>query len=275
MEYDQARPLLEIMREAAKVHVLPRFRSLAPEEISQKSDHSDLVTLADTEAEAAMTASIRALWPEAHVIGEEAVSADKSLLDGIAGAERAVILDPVDGTWNFAKGLALFGMILAVTEHGRPIYGAIYDPVLDDVVEAVPGQPTRMVGPDGAARELAASGEAEFSRMTGYLPIGLFRRADRERLLTCHLDFARITTLRCSAHEYRMLAQGHAHFLLSGPAPNSWDHAAGALAVQQAGGVVRFLDGEDYRADRNRGVVLAAGSPALWDRLAERFAFLA
>ena len=44
----------------------------------------------------------------------------------------AIIIDPVDGTWNYARGLALFGVILAVTRYGIPVYGLLYDPVIDD-----------------------------------------------------------------------------------------------------------------------------------------------
>ena len=97
----------------------------------------------------------------------------------------------------------------------------------------------------------------------------------RTRLFAAFPDFARITSLRCACHEYRMVAQGHAEFCLSGPTPHPWDHAAGVLAVESAGGVARFLDGASYEARRRKGVILAAGSEDLWQSLARRFAFLA
>jgi len=269
----QRADLIEIVRRAARDHILPRFRSLAAHEISTKSGPGDLVTLADTEAEAAMTLAIRALLPDALVVGEEAIAADPTLRDRISGAALCVILDPVDGTWNFAKGLALFGVILAVTQFGRPIYGLLYDPLLDDWIEAAPDLPTRMVGA-AVSRPLATSSESRAGRMVGYVPVGLFPRALRGQVLAEFPPFSRVTSLRCACHEYRLLTQGHVEFALSGPVHNAWDHAAGVLAVQRAGGVARFLDGATYDAGRARGVVLAASSEEVWQDVAQRFAFL-
>ncbi|MCC7321067.1 MAG: inositol monophosphatase [Rubellimicrobium sp.] len=266
--------LIAAIREAAAHRILPRFRALVPGEIRTKSGHADLVTLADTEAEAEITARMRALWPEAEVLGEEAVAADPALRPRMGTAEHAVVIDPVDGTWNFAKGLALFGTIAAVLHRGRPVWGMLHDPVLDDWIEAEAGQGT-VFRHKGGARPLATSQETRAGRISGYVPMGLFPRATQLRISADLPDFARVTSLRCACHEYRMLAQGSAEFLLSGPVPHPWDHAAGVLCVTQAGGVVRFLDGADYDANRRKGVLLAAASAALWDDLARRFAYLA
>lgn len=267
-EQDHA-DIVEIFRAVARIHVLPRFRRLAPGDIAMKSGPTDLVTLADTEAEAALTKAILHRWPEVRVIGEEAVSADPGSLAGIAAAPRSVILDPVDGTWNFARGLALFGMICAIAERGRPVYGLIYDPVLDDWVEASTDGPARMVMADGTTNVLATSTEARLPRMSGYIPLGLMPAAVKPGLAALFPDFGRVTSLRCSAHEYRMVAQGHVEFCLAGSL-NPWDHAAGALAVQQAGGVARMLDGQAYDVGLTEGWLLSAGSEDIWGSVAER-----
>ncbi|UYV38973.1 hypothetical protein N4R57_08160 [Rhodobacteraceae bacterium D3-12] len=75
--------------------------------------------------------------------------------------------------------------------------------------------------------------------------------------------FARVNSLRCSCHEYRLLAQGAVDFTLSGML-NPWDHAAGAFITTRAGGVARFLDGDDYDIARTDGYLLCAGSEATW-----------
>jgi fructose-1,6-bisphosphatase/inositol monophosphatase family enzyme len=265
--------LLQVVRQAARDHILPRFRALAAHEISTKSGPGDLVTLADTQAEIAMTAAIRAALPGAVVVGEEAISADLSLRDQIGAADLCVILDPVDGTWNFAKGLALFGVLLAVTVRGQPVFGLLYDPLLDDWIAATP-HGTTYDSPAGS-RPLATSTQTKTDRLLGYAPFGLFPRAIRAQVLTACAPYSRVTSLRCACHEYRLLAQGHVEFALSGPVPNAWDHAAGALAVQAAGGVARFIDGGTYDAGRARGVLLVASSQAVWDQVAAQFAFLA
>lgn len=266
--------LIAAVRDAAASCILPRFRALGPGDIRTKSGPADLVTLADTEAEARITAAMREAWPEAEVLGEEAVAADRDLRARMGLAEWAVVIDPVDGTWNFAKGLSVFGMIVAVLHRGRPVWGMLHDPLLDDWIEAAAGGPAEMVA-RGGRLGLATSTETRPGRFTGYVPLGLFARDARAGIGAATLEFARVTSLRCACHEYRMLAQGHVDFCLSGPTPHPWDHAAGALCVEAAGGVVRFLDGAAYDARRTRGVILAAASAAVWDELARRLAFLA
>lgn len=266
--------VIDAVRKAARDCILPRFRQLSVADVSTKSGPCDLVTLADTEAEAQITAEIGALWPEAVVLGEEAVAADPANRDRMAQAEWAVIIDPVDGTWNFAKGLATFGVILSVCHRGQPIFAMLYDPLMDDWIEASPGQGARMVAPHGTAI-LHTSGESVLRRMNGYIPFGLFPVETRRRLVQELPDFGRVNSLRCAMHEYRMVAQGHSDFLLSGPTPHPWDHAAGILAVQEAGGTARFLDGAQYSTERCKGVLLVAASERLWADLAVRFAYLA
>jgi fructose-1,6-bisphosphatase/inositol monophosphatase family enzyme len=190
----------------------------------------------------------------------------------MATAEWAVIVDPVDGTWNFAKGLSVFGMILAVLHRGVPVWGMLYDPVMDDWIAAGDGHAEMVT--EAGRRVLRTSAEERVGRMNGYVTLGLFPKAQQARIVQEFPDFARVTSLRCACHEYRMLVQGHVEFCLSGPVPHPWDHAAGVLAVERAGGVARFLDGERYHAGRMKGVVLAAASQTVWDTMAERFAFL-
>lgn len=266
--------LIAAMRDAARTHVVPRFRQLAHGEISTKSGPGDLVTIADTEAERAFTAAIRTLWPAAEVLGEEAVAADKGLRARMGTADWAVVVDPVDGTWNFAKGLTVFGMILSVFRRGVPVWGVLYDPLMDDWI-AADGHAAHLQAPGGASRRLATSTETRPERMVGYLSLGLFRKPERQRIAPMLAEFSRATSLRCACHEYRMLAEGHVDFCLSGPVPHPWDHGAGVLAVTAAGGKVAFIDGAPYTATREKGVILAANSPAVWDMLAARFAFLA
>lgn len=267
--------IIAAVRQAARDHILPRFRSLGADEVSTKSGPGDLVTLADTEAEAAIIAALRQDWPEAEVMGEESVAANPALRERMGQAEWAVIIDPVDGTWNFAKGLGVYGVILAVVSRGRVVWGMLYDPMTDDWIEADAATPTRMIRANGAQARLETSLQRKTSRMVGYVSLGLFPKALQPRIAVDMTAFSRASTLRCACHEYRMVAQGHVDFCLSGPIPHPWDHAAGVLCVQQAGGVARFLDGEDYHTARLKGVVLAASSEEVWQEQAARFAYLA
>lgn len=266
--------LVEALRAAARSEILPRFRALGAGEVAVKSHFADLVTIADTAAEAHVTAALARLWPEAPVLGEEGVAADPALRDRMATAPLAVVLDPIDGTWNFARGLALFGMLAAVVRAGQPVAGVLYDPVCDDWIEATAGGPARMRDAQGRDRVLTTSALTRTEEMTGYFPAGLFGPEPRRAGALAGLGYGRVLTLRCAAHEYRMIAQGHAEFALSGPVPHPWDHAAGVVAVRAAGGVARFLDGADYDLARREGILLTAASEAVWARVAADFAGL-
>ncbi|MBV8535357.1 MAG: inositol monophosphatase, partial [Alphaproteobacteria bacterium] len=89
-----------IIRRVAEEQVLTRFRRLADHEIREKAP-GNLVTIADTEAELALTSALMALLPGSLVVGEEAVALDPAVLDQLAGDEPVWIIDPVDGTMNF------------------------------------------------------------------------------------------------------------------------------------------------------------------------------
>ena len=265
--------IIMVVRAAARQVILPRFRSLGVGEIAEKTGPSDLVTIADTEAETLICKSLAVDWPEALFLGEEGVSRDPSLRAAMGTADPVVIVDPVDGTWNFAHGLAVFGVLVAVARAGRPVWGMLYDPICDDWIEAEEGQPSRMVTPE-AARILHTAAPKPVTELVGYIPVGLFPAAQKRTLALAGLGYARATCLRCSAHEYRMLAQGFVDFVLSGPTPHPWDHAAGVLAVRGAGGVARFLDGGDYDTARVSGVLLAASCEEVWQQVARDYAAL-
>ena len=265
--------IINIVRRAARAEILPRFRRLARGSVRTKSRPDDLVTEADTAAEAMIARALRLAFPGALVVGEEAVAEDPALLGGIADAPLAFIVDPVDGTWNFAHGLALFGTIVAVTQYGTPVFGLIYDPVGDDWILAGAEGPALYDRPLGTARRLVAAGGKPLKELTGYLPLYLFPPAERPRVAAALPAFARTQNLRCSAHEHRMVAQGHVDFLLTAGL-NPWDHAAGAHICAAAGCHVEMLDGGPYTAARHDGHLLVAPDRATWNRLAGIFDFL-
>ena len=101
----------------------------------------------------------------------------------------------------------------------------------------------------------------------GFVGLYLYGKADQARIAETLPAFRRTYSLRCSCHEYRMMAQGRADFVLNGML-NPWDHAAGVLALQEAGGIARLLDGTPYAPAMTEGLLLTAGNAALWDRLA-------
>ena len=269
----QQATLINLVRRAAKAEIMPRFRNLGHADVTSKTSRYDLVTDADTGAEAILTRGILRMFPHALVVGEEAASADPELREKIAEAELAFIIDPLDGTWNFAHGLALFGVIIAITRFGKPVLGLLYDPVMDDWIIADEASPARLVRNLGARRPLSVSRGGELNEMSGFIHLYLMPEDQRAAMAATLPDFARTQVLRCSCHEYRTLAQGGMDFCLSG-IMTPWDHAAGVLICQQAGGHAAMLDGSDYNAGVSKGYLLTAPNRDSWNRLRDKFAFL-
>ena len=269
----QKTQIINLIRRAARAEIMPRFRRLDAGEIDSKKDENDLVTQADTAAEAMITRGLQMSFPHALVIGEEAVSSNPKLLDGVSEAELSFIIDPVDGTWNFAKNMPLFGTIVAVCRFGQPVFGLIYDPVGDDLILADNTSPALWQTQTGRLRGIDTAPTKPLDQLAGYAHIRLMDPADRALMWTKVGALAFVGSLRCSAHEYRLVATGAVDFVLSGTL-NSWDHAAGVLICQQAGGKAAMLDGSDYNATVTDGYLLTASSAQVWDTLAAHFADL-
>jgi len=127
----------DLMRFAAERSMLPRFRQLAAHEVEMKGA-DDPVTIVDREVEAFLTEALTRLAPGVAVVGEEAVHADKAVLDHLAA--QCWIIDPLDGTANFAEGKEPFGIIIALADAGRAVGGWIYDPDKDRFCHARAGE---------------------------------------------------------------------------------------------------------------------------------------
>jgi fructose-1,6-bisphosphatase/inositol monophosphatase family enzyme len=140
----------EILAFAARTEIMPRFRRLTAAQVREKSSPLDLVTDADERAETVITCRLKAAFPDAIVIGEEGAHKNPALLQAIASAELAFIVDPIDGTRNFTANLPLFGVMAAATVYGEIVAGVIYDPVCQDWAYAVLGAGAWIEQEDGS-----------------------------------------------------------------------------------------------------------------------------
>jgi fructose-1,6-bisphosphatase/inositol monophosphatase family enzyme len=258
--------LMGDMREAAEAEILPRFRAVISDTIRAKTMADDIVTDADIAAERVISEKLNARLPGITIIGEEAVSDDGSVLTRLADAELAAVIDPVDGTWHFAHGTPMFGSILAIVSGGKTIAGLIHYPVLGDFLVARPGQGAWHVAADGTTTRLSAAAATPTGEMHGFIPLHMFEPDLREKLAPRLLRFLRITTWRCSAWEYRMLATGAMSFCLN-ESLKPWDHAAGVMIHAEAGGFAAVMTGETYRPTMTEGHLLAAPDQASWEAI--------
>lgn len=260
----------DILRDAAVAEILPRFRHLGAGAIREKSSAEDLVTDADEAAEKVIAAALKSVFPGAIVIGEEGVSARPALLDELDDAELAFVVDPVDGTKNFASGLPLFGVMAAVIERGEIVAGVIHDPIGGDWAMAVRGEGAWTRTTDGSLVDLAVASPLPAAKMSGTASWSTLPEPLRSQLCANLARSRSAANYRCAAHEYRMMAGGHSHFGLFSKL-NVWDHAAGWLIHREAGGYSARFDGSPYLARHRTGGLLCAPDEASWHDLQQAF----
>lgn len=250
-------PVAALLRETAAAVVMPRFRALAAHEIQEKSP-GDYVTVADHESEARIVEGLAALLPEANILGEEAAAADPALIDGL-GSGLDWVIDPIDGTTNFSEGITPFALMVALIADGETEAGWIYDPVKDRMCHAHRGHGAFVDGERIAARPTGAEPPIAALAMHFLTPE---RRADIEARAAGRLAVAAIP--RCAGEQYPRLALGENDVSLFERAL-PWDHAPGALFLEEAGGRTARPDGSRYRVTDRRPGLLSAASPQLWD----------
>jgi fructose-1,6-bisphosphatase/inositol monophosphatase family enzyme len=251
-----------IIREVAEAEILPRFRALREGDIREKAP-GDFVTAADMASEAALTRRLRDLLPGAAVLGEEAAAADPSLFGLLDGDAPVWIIDPVDGTINFAQGKPGFAVIVALVRGGATQAGWILDPQANEMVVA--------------ERGAGAWHDGTRLRLTDAVPVGAMVGAAYGKigspirsaeLLTESGRIGAIVNRASSGIDYLALARGRAQFLLASRSL-PWDHAAGVLIADEIGAATGFIDGTPYDPRvRDRGL-LAAASRAGWQIIQE------
>ncbi len=237
---------------------------------SHAKEHGAIVTDADTEAENAIIATLRAAFPEHAIIGEESRAIVDQLADAGPRGTRAAfrwIVDSIDGAVNFVHGYPYYAVSIALT-HGTEItHAVVLDPVRDEMFTAIRGKGAHL---NGAPLRVSACLELDAAlvgtmfppraspRMAAYLPTFnavVARCAGVRRAGACALDLCYLAAGRLDGFWAMSL--------------EPWDVAAGALIVKEAGGRVGdFAGGADFL--RTNEVVAAA--PGVFNRLRETVA---
>jgi histidinol phosphatase-like enzyme (inositol monophosphatase family) len=199
------------------------------------------VTAADREAEQAARAVIAGHFPAHGFLGEEF---------GETGARDARwILDPIDGTDNFIRGIPLFGALVALEEDGRITAAAAYNPILDEMVSAVRGGGAHRNGVPIRVSERGSLAES----LVVHSSVGEFVRRGIGAASTSGGASGGIQRLLAAAGRdrgfgdyfgYVLVATGRAEVMLEAKA-QPWDLAAPKLVVEEAGGRFTSLTGED------------------------------
>ena len=249
-----------LMRTVAAEIVMPRYQNLTAGQIEEKAT-DDLVTIADKESEARLTEGLAKIMPEASIVGEEACATDPALVDQI-GTGTNWVIDPIDGTGNFAAGCPPFGIMIALVADGVTQAGWILDPLTARLCTAALGQGATIDGERVTAR---TSGRDRPIAGISLLFVDPDKRAQLIARAEDRLQMVDIP--RCAAEQYPRIVLGQndiAVFERTLP----WDHAAGALFLNEAGGKCARTDGSPYLPGEDRSGMLAAASPHMWDRAA-------
>lgn len=255
--------LANLLRDAAKAEILPRFRRLGEGDIRAKTEASDLVTEADEAAERFIKAEVARLAPESLFVGEESVAADPDLLYRLADADRAVIVDPVDGTYNFASGIGAFGVMAAVVEKGETVAGIIHDPLGDDWLIAEKGAGAFIRRPDGTSARLKVAESVPLEQMFGMASTGFLPKERKAEILSNLAKVRYAMSYRCAAVEYRAFSGGFAHYLMYNKLM-PWDHLAGVLLATEAGAYAARFDGSAYLPHHTDGGLLITTDQESW-----------
>ncbi|MFJ8046959.1 inositol monophosphatase family protein [Streptomyces luteogriseus] len=232
----------EAIRKAAATEIMPRWRQLAAHEVDQKSGPHDLVTDADRKAELYLTEALAALLPGSVVVGEEAVHANPASYGAIRGDAPVWIVDPVDGTRQFVRGEAGFCTLVALAHRGTLLASWTYAPARDRLATAQRGKGAHLDG------ERLFAGVPEPGRDLRVATSHPDYTTDEEKhaLLGLRADGVAPRPCGSAGLEYLAIARGELDAVaFSWEA--AWDHAAGLLLVEEAGGAHLTLAGEPFR----------------------------
>jgi histidinol-phosphatase len=198
-------------------------------EVRQKEDRSP-VTQADLEVETAIREMIADRFPGDAVTGEE---------HGAATGERVWIVDPIDGTRNFADGVPIWATLLALQVDGRSELGVISAPALDERYEAVRGTGSRWNG-----RDLRVSERKLDDAFMVYSSVDDWVEGARHEAFMGLVRDVRRTRGFGDFWGHMLVARGAADFMLE-PALRIWDWAPITVIVEEAGGRVTTFEGDD------------------------------
>lgn len=247
---------IEILKTTAlEAGALVRKGFYASKQVTHKGT-VDLVTQYDLAAEQFIIEKLRTAFPEHTLVGEETHRGDYG-----TAFDKAIYIDPIDGTTNFVHGLPHVAVSLGVYEHGEGVMGVVYNPILDELFCAIRGQGAHLNGQaihvstqDTLQQALIATGfpyskverGADFDWVMSAMGKMLPHVRDIRRLGSAALDL-------CSVARGTM--DGYYEICLK-----PWDAAAGIIIAREAGAIVTSVDGAPIHFDNT---TVIAANPSL------------
>jgi fructose-1,6-bisphosphatase/inositol monophosphatase family enzyme len=261
IDHDTVKDLLE---QAAEEIILPRFNNLHADDIQHKAA-DDVVTIADREAEIFLTQNLPKLIDGSLVVGEEATHEDEKRLEVLEGDAPVWVIDPLDGTGNFAAGDDRFALMVCLIVQGETRAAWIYQPVPQILTSAELGG-----GAFADGERLHIQSQAQpLSQLRGALLTRFLPDNLRPTAQAAASEFDEIFMSRCGGFDYPAFASGQLQFLFYYKTL-VWDHAPGSLIATEAGGIVRRLDGSKYHPTDQRSGLLVADNIENWRNIQQQ-----
>lgn len=257
---------MAIIQDVALDKIEPRFQALADHEINTKTGPSDLVTVADIEAEEALERYLCDLLPGSVAVGEEAVSKGEKAIEQLQDNGTYWVIDPVDGTHNFAHGKPVFGTMVALVDKGQTVQSWIYD---------IPGKRAGIAEKgsgatiNGKKADIPDTDDA-LPDIHGYISTRFAPKAIQKEVEEKRKELGSIDALFCCAHEYLNMLEGESRYAVY-TRTKPWDHLPGALLLDESGAYIRRWDDSPYGPRDAMGGILAASDKRLWHKVYDLF----
>ncbi|GEA60146.1 inositol monophosphatase family protein [Vibrio comitans] len=257
-----AKQIFDIVQAQSRDTIRSNFRRLQQKQIQTKTSITDLVTDCDKKVERDLITHLKPLFPDFFFMGEEMMADEESF--NPEQYDKLVIIDPIDGTYNFAHGISVFGVMVAIRVNQETLFSMMYDPINDDWVWAQKGEGCYWQSSDGETRKIEIE---EKQGDFGFISPFLFDKSQKETILNLLSTYDRAISFGCSCHEYRGILFGAGNFYLTQKGTKPWDHYAGLLAVSEAGGYSAYLDGDSADVFVTGKNLLVASSAQKWHDL--------
>lgn len=250
-----------LLWEASQTCVMPVFGKLAAD--PKEKSPGEWITEADMSCEAFLEPALHSLIPGSLVIGEEAASENPNILHHLDHDTDVWLVDPLDGTANFAKGETPFALMVALIRNRETVASWILEPLANQLSVSEKGSGSWINN-----QQINVSKESpELKNMAG----AVLRRFLPQELAT-HINevegrFAKLSAgSKCAGFDYPSVANGTMDFVLYWRTL-PWDHAAGVLFLEEAGGYAARPDGTKFRvSDYAEPGLLVAQNKATWSK---------
>lgn len=242
--------IFEIIRKCGEIMLSVRDIEEDGDNISDKEGQANFVTVFDLKVQKTLISSLSALFPQAYFFAEEKDNSPEKLKEGLC-----FIIDPIDGTTNFIHELHCSAISVGLYDKGQPLFGAVYDPYMDEMFWAVRDEGAYLndrkitVSRRELSKALVTFGSSPYNRRE--LAAAFFRKlenvfmacADIRRSGSAALDICNVAAGRSDVYFEEVVSP--------------WDYAAGWIILKEAGGRVTSFDGSEIPPGTKTSILCA------------------